>query len=527
MPTEELNLIASVEDEFSAVLTELELQLYRIGSLEEAVFDIEVGVDGVSETLAELQAVAATMDTIDSGVDVDVDTDSDVSGTVSSAASTASSTASSAGEAMTSGGQPIRLPIYHDPGIRVRERDSLTDQFLDLQFVMGDFFKILAALIPMMGTFIGALPAAIAGLGALAGAALAAAGGLAAIGGLGLLGMAMTGDGLSVRRLQQRITRLGNTFVQAFRPIAESFVPVVEEAFRDLNFLVRDLGRNAGVLRSLTDDFTALTHFLSRNTAPVLADVVAFGEMAVPLFTMLGERFPDVNMIALLGSVLADTLPLLAAIVTDLGRFLPIIYELSLGFLAATRGIMMMFGGLGQILNVLPYGLEVMGALAGVLLTLLSVSAMYTVVNNSLQGGLLSLFGAVQMNAAAFQRMTAAELMATLQSYALSAALMTLYSVLTLGIAAGIGWLTSQFVSLEGGIRSATDALREFNGVSANTGGFGSMSGFSGGGGVAGGNVVYKNYNINANSREDATRITETLSYMEGTRRDSEFASGI
>lgn len=550
MPTEELNLVASAEDDFSQVLTELEMQLWRIGSLEEAVFDIEVGVDGVDETLAELEAVAMAMETIDSGVDVDINTDSDVSGTVGSAASTASSTASSgasSGTAMTSGG-------FDDPGLNLNKRlrslygidvpsvseamdmpdpfgfkeddsaQSLAEQFLDLQFVMGDFFKILAALIPMMGTFIGALPAAIAGLGALATAALAAAGGLAAIGGLGLLGMAMTGDGLSVKRLQQRITRLANTFLDAFRPVAESLVPMMERAFRDLNYLVRDLGRNAGVLRSLTDDFTALTHFLSRNAVPVLADVVAFGEATIPVFTALSRQFPDVNLFVVLANVMARALPPTVALITDIGRLLPVIFNLSMGFLNASRAVMMLFGGFFRLLNIIPGGIKIFGTLVGLMFTLLTVSALWTVVNNSVNNGLLSLLGTVKYNILAFNQMTWAEIRATIASWGLAEALWAVLSVATLGIAT-FALLSTQFNSLGTNIADATKQLRKFKGVQSG------VSGFSGddftGARSSGSNISYNKFTIDANSTKQRIHAVESVKYKQKTRTDSRFASGL
>ncbi|QGA82763.1 hypothetical protein [Halomicrobium sp. LC1Hm] len=78
MPVESLTLEASVVEDFEATLGKLETQLRNVGTIGDAVFPIEADVDGVAETTAELEELAAAAESVDEQLDIDTSTNTDI-----------------------------------------------------------------------------------------------------------------------------------------------------------------------------------------------------------------------------------------------------------------------------------------------------------------------------------------------------------------------------------------------------------------------------------------------------------------
>jgi len=591
MPTEELDLIANVTEEFEDELEDLEKRLQRIGGLEKETFPIEANVH-IGDAIADIETLKREINSVD---DIHVDTDVDTT-TVSASGGASLATPDGRGRsggmdflstteinrlltefgdafestALIERGGEVRSPqellgggladrvdsgeltealIDEDSSLSLgdlsgfernadmdefmeslrtlRQRDmvdlpdrsgSLAQQVKELDIVMGDFYKLFAATLPLLAIFIGALPAVIGALGALSVAALTAAGALAAVGGLGLLGMMRGPDGFALSNIQDELAQLGETAKRAFGPLIDSLAPAAQEAFRDLNQFIIELGSVSTILSNLTDEFSALTNFLAGGLVNVLGDALAFAEATIPVFTALNESFPSINFFAVMAGLIEAALPPTVALIADLGTLLPLIFNISMGFLAVTRTIFSFISVITFMLNQVPLLTQVLGLLLGTILGLITVSAIYTLVTSSLKSGMLSLIPVVYNEIRAMYQLGVAEWFAANGARALAAGLLTVLSVATFGLAI-IPSLAGQFNILGNNIRDATSALSDFTGVESSLGGVGGPTMHGGGGGVQ-----YNQYVVDANSREQATRTTETLTYMEGTRRDSEFA---
>jgi len=405
------------------------------------------------------------------------------------------------------------------------ERRRALGQFRDITLTMRPFFNLLASMLPMLTTFVAALPAAIAGLTGLAGAALAAAGALGAVGGLAILGMSLRNGEISVRPLEQRITELFNTFVDSFAPVANQLAPLAEDAFDAANRMVRELGRRADFLLSMDGQFRAAFGFIEDTLPSALEETARFASAAMPILAGIGQLFADIDFFGILAGVLRETLPLLATIFSLFGRMANPLFELSRGFLLAATGAAALLGGLLQLLTAIPFLGEGIGIVIGVLLTATTASALFTLVTNSATIALLrfaagmftklipSVYSAIQAKLAYI----GVQRTAIVTTVALTVATATLIGIITFGLGPVLGAMSSLFTGLGNDIDSATQSLKSFNSVAGRT------SGMSVGGAVgtdaSGQSVGYtdpSSITVVAPDEETGTSLANTLGFTNG-----------
>jgi len=398
---------------------------------------------------------------------------------------------------------------------------TLIERFRDLELKMGDFFKVLAALVPLVGVFVGALPAAIAGVAALGGAALAAAGALGAVGGLALLGMSLGSNGeVGVAAIERRITELFNTFVDSFAPVARELAPLAEDAFVAANRIVRAVGVRARELTALSDEFRSAIGFLESTVPSVFTDIVRLGTAAAPLIGGIISDLADLDLFEILANVLARVGPLLLSITASIGRMLSPIFELSQGFLFVAFAVTSLLSALFQVIDVIPFLGEGLGMIVGILLTATTATALYSAVTNSatiallkFAGGMLTkLVPSVLASTKALLGYIGVQRTAIASTILLTTVTASLLGLLTFGLAPALGLASGLFSGLSSDIDDATSSLRSFgqmsDRVSGIGGGFGGVAGPS-----ASGSGGYRNVTVVAPDKETGTSVANTLSF--------------
>jgi len=326
-----------------------------------------------------------------------------------------------------------------------------------------------ASILPLLLTFVGALPAAISGVVALGGAALAAAGALAAVAGIGLLGLATTPSGdLSLSTLQRRITEVANTFLDAFAPIAQHFVPLAEDGFDGLQNIARDLAVRLDTLFAVTDDARAFITYLEQSVGPTLERIAEFGIAALPIFEAIEGGLADMGLVRSFASVLADTLPSLALLSSMLVQLLGPLFRVSQGFLRVAVVLGFAFTIITRVLGAVPFLAETLGVLAGALLVATTATQLMNLATTGLitQFGRLVYVGLARVEAF-FASYISSTTAATLATLAFAAAAVTLLGILSAGIVPALGLTSGGFSGLSGDIDDATESLRQFDQQSA------------------------------------------------------------
>ena len=484
---DDLNIDAIVSDEFTDPLRKLGEALESIDEIAEDTFPIEAKVDNYTKTKNDLEDLADAADDID---DVHVTTTTGGGGGAASATSGGggggvSATPDGSGrsrfldidevldlrdqlgedfdferlvnrrgditserelvapslgdridndaffDALRRGDIDLDILDKDDSLTRLRQRGlldeeaELTDILEDVNPKMGDFFKVLASLLPLIAVFVGALPAAIGGIIALAGAAVAAAGALAAVGGLGILGIGLQDGQFSMDPIRDELESVKNAFIEAFGPLAESFAPTLRELFRDIEDLFFAVASRGRVLQQFEDDIRAVGDALVRFIPPLLASMGNLGQAAAPILGQIATFLAQTDFGSLFAGLLADTLPTLRVFVDSLLTALPAIYALSKGFLLVATFITALLSGLLGFLESLGPLLTAIGVLVGGFLVMYTVIAVTKVAI----GGMISVMGSL-----------------ALASEVASASMVTLISVLTLGLAAAV-YLISDLLS--------------------------------------------------------------------------------
>lgn len=370
--------------------------------------------------------------------------------------------------------------------------DSLFEQFSNMNLIMGDFFRIFAALVPLLTTFVAAMPAAISGLVALGGAAIAAAGAMAAVGGLAFLGMATSGGEFDVTRIQRELTNLKNQFLDAFAPLANQFAPLAETTFDALGRMFQDLATVGQDLLALFDDARGFIAYMEETIPVVVQSAIRLGTAAMPMMEALGTALADLTLFQSFASVLAEMLPMMAALGHLLVSMLGPIYKISRGFFAVATVVVALLAGFVNLLNVVPFLTEGFGVLVGVLLVLVTVQQILNILTGQLVGKFLTLASTVITNVySALVTYTGSTIAAAASTALLTATVVTLLGVLTAGLVPALGSIATGFSGVGKNIRGATRALKRFGSVNSGLGGVsagapagvGSGSyGFSGGG---------------------------------------------
>lgn len=460
-----LILEASVIEDFEDTLADLGQMLTSIDQIANRVFPIDAEVR-LGDSLGKLQTLDSAVDSVDDDINIETGESRMLmpDGGPSSRTNLSHMFTEGIpviGASMNTMGNLFDPIDNDDPTI-----SDLVDEFADLELKMGDFFKVFASVLPLLFTFIGALPAAIGGLIALGGAAVAAATALGGVGGLAVLGMAMDGGEIDLSTLQENLTELKESFLDAFGPVANRLAPLATEAFASAETIFARLGDRAQFLTTLTDDARGALDYLERTVPSVLDKIVRFGAASFPVFAAVDAFLGNLNLIEGFGNVLADTLPLLFTLATAVAEIVPPLLSLSMGFLFVSTVVIKALTSILSFFDVIPYGLELLGVLVGTILTLVTVSALYSNISALLSATFVQQAATILSTyLPSLSSLIGAQAAATISTYALYTAYLALIGALTFGLGAAIAGITSQFSAMNAKISSATDSLREFGAV--------------------------------------------------------------
>ncbi|WP_199240790.1 hypothetical protein, partial [Halorubrum sp. SP3] len=243
---------------------------------------------------------------------------------------------------------------------------------------MGDFFRIFAALIPLIAIFVGAIPAAVSGLVALGGAALAAAGALAGVAGLAVLGAALDAEGnVETEQLTNRIEELFDQATAELGPVVQQYAPLLNDAFRTVEATIAGIADEAGVFRRVVGDARGALQYLETTVPSALRDIVRFGDAAMPILSGIIREMGNMGILRAFADLLVRTIPLLSTLTAEIVGMIPAVIQLSEGFLITATGLTMLLGVFFDIINVVPYAGQFIGVLTSLLLGLVSVTALY------------------------------------------------------------------------------------------------------------------------------------------------------
>lgn len=260
----------------------------------------------------------------------------------------------------------------------------------------SDINNLIASFVPLFATFVGALPAAIAGLGALAVTAFAAVGALAAITGLGLMGVAMEGGGgFSMEKVREVLSNLRDSLLDIVAPLAEQLAPVFERGLDGLTRFVEALVSRGDALTAFADDALAFGEFLITTIPQLLADLTRLADASSTVFSAIGQAFSDVDITEGLANIMAQVLPTLITFGKVVASMIPAIIELSVGFLKAATGALIVADVLGRLVGTLltlggVIPLDMVGVFVGLLLTATTAAALFTKVSGLLAGTMVA-----------------------------------------------------------------------------------------------------------------------------------------
>jgi len=357
---------------------------------------------------------------------------------------------------------------------------TITDEFKRLELTMGDFYRILAGLIPLLGIIVGAVPAVVGGLVALGTAALAAAGALAGVAGLALLGASLGPNGeINTDQLAERFNEFIDTAINELGPLARQLAPLVNETFRSMERLLAGIADRGDAVLAVTDEFRGALQFIETNGAAALAALIRFGEAAMPVLGGILREVGNMDILESFANILITMLPYLAVMGAELAAMLGPIYRLSIGFAAFASALIRVTSMSLQFLGALGPLLPLLGGITSVLLSLVTVSALYSFATAGATGAALafskalamSAIGAITKTIGSLYALISAEYGTAVATVTLTAAFSVLLGVITFGIAPALGSLSTGFTDLSGDIDAATDSLRTFTSASGDVGG--------------------------------------------------------
>lgn len=349
----------------------------------------------------------------------------------------------------------------------VREGDGA---FGDINLQMRHFYDILAAMLPLLLNFVAALPAAITALVTLGTAALAAAGAIGAIGGLGLLGLAQQRGGGNIGEgFKDILKEIKTDFLDAFAPLAEMFTPIARDALQGLEALFDAIAARGDVLAQMRDDARALGGFILDTVPPLLSALTGLAEAFGPIFGAFGEWAKGTDVLAGFADVTRRALPYFITLIGAIAGLLPLIVDLSLGFLKVASTIVMVVLGVTRLIGIFSPLLDMLGltgstlgVIIGLLLTLVTVMAVWnklTKLQTLLMGS--KFIATLEAVGIALWQMIAAEIGAVGATIALIGVVTVLLGVLTLGVSVIGGW-AAQWGSASSAIDEATKSLKGF-----------------------------------------------------------------
>jgi hypothetical protein len=403
----------------------------------------------------------------------------------------------------------------------------LRDGLQNLEFGIREFNQAFVALVPLTVALIGALPAAIAGLAALGVAAVGAAGGLAALGGLAIFGAGLGPDGeFSTENLQAEVDEIQEAFSEAFTPLARDLSPLVDASVNGIERLFNALAARGDVLRAFTDEARAFGSFLIDRIPVVASQLLGFAEALAPILGGIGDAFASRRFFRGLAELAASAIPPLVQIGTSIQNIIPTLIRLSSGFLLAFTTVVSFIEVIFILIDIVPFLPELLGFAVSALLIYASAQTLALVATSKtlakiaaqIKAFFVETFAALKASSATLTFANAARV-AALAVGGLAVAVFTLVPALAF-IGTSVGAVSSQFGGLDGNVRSATDALRQFGKQSRRVDGA-SFSGPSAGtpAGVSGGRSVQQTtVNVQTDgSTDDAFEASNTASFNTNT----------
>lgn len=470
---ERLEILIDVVDRFSATLDELLLQLGEVEAVAEKVEDINIKVDVRGQN--ELRGLLAQMGALEA---------MDVAGVGDIHVRTTGIPGGAAGATGGAGVVGATEEVTESLNNAARSLDQMADTGSIFDLRMSDMHNLLAKLVPLILTFIGALPALIAGLVVLATAAVAAASALFALGALGALGFAIEEGGVNdiMGGFEDIISEVRSDFLDAFAPLAEDLAPAFRGFLDWLDQLFGAIAARGDILINLTDEAAAFGDFLMDLIPDLLADMGRMVEAFAPIFGDFASLF-DFNVLRAFTEFMADAADELILFTKLLMAFIPQIVELSLGFLQVVNAIGVAVHAFTTLLDMLPIGMDAIGALIGTILTLITVIGIWKAVQSAqLIPTLAATMPRIAQLIVSIDTYIVHALTAAGASVALAEAISLLLiatgvGAVLLGIGVAVGIMADKFSAAETDITSATEALREFDSVAGAMGGRGEAFG--------------------------------------------------
>jgi hypothetical protein len=349
------------------------------------------------------------------------------------------------------------------------ESGGILDRF-DLR--MTDMHNALAKLVPLILVLIGALPALIGNLVALASAALAAAVALGSIAAFGALGASIARGG-GVEGLgegfEEIMSEIQDDFLDAFRPIAERLAPLFERGLDGLDRMFQLIANEGDALMQLRDDAIAFGSFMMNAMPSFLAEMALFVDATGDAMGLVVSFLSQLDVFGFLAHVIESTIGPMMMLMTALQGLMPVIIDVSAGFLAVVGGLFALIDLFAQLASILPIDARLFGALAAAMLTAVTAIAIFnSAVMQAAFTSLAALGTKVLAMISTFTSYSASAIIAAVSTYGLAGAVLTLIGVLTLGIGAVVtlGALTAAlgdgFLNMSSDIDSATDSLKAF-----------------------------------------------------------------
>jgi hypothetical protein len=397
--------------------------------------------------------------------------------------------------------------------------DDLGGALSGFDLRMSDIHNAMARLVPMLLIFIGVIPAAVTAVLGLAAAAVAAAAGLAALTGLGAMGLALEDGQFNMDNLRDAIEDIKSDFIEAFAPLAERLQPLFEDALDGLSRFFEAVAGEGDALVALTDEARAFGGFLMDFVPMLLNAMASMADALSPILSNIGEwmrnNLHDVTRT--LVKLTAQAAPVIADLAMKIGRMLPALVQMSIGFAKVASIILSLIGMLGRFLGLLGltprlFGLIAAGALAAASAILLANSALIGLIVK----GVVTLASAVySFFVPAVATLVAGFTSSAVATYIATAALASFITLATLGaglaLVAAATSAAASFLGLADSIGKASDNLKEYNRISGRTDDDGpnpynqGVRGANlGGGGSRGGNVtVIESNGDNEQARSD------------------------
>lgn len=416
-------------------------------------------------------------------------------------------------------------------GGTLRNIRTLTRRTDSLRLTIHGLHMAFAALLPLVITLAGSLPVVITGMVALGTAALGAAGALGAIAGLGLMGASLQENGeISMEGIRNELSGITDAFVEAFAPLAQTFVPVMREGITQIENMMGPLANASSTLLFMRENFRGAISYLTKALPSFTRDLLAFSNAMMPVLQRVAGWFAETDFFGALGRQFSRAYPALLLMWNGLEGIFSAVMNLSQGF-AIVGGFILQTASwiLYPIRQFDRFGIAV-GALVAVFFTASAAVGIFRIIVTGATGTVLKFAGAM---------MTKLVPGLTASKYGFWANIVATYGwAKALGIVAGLlvvvtgglilvgavaSSVASRFDILSGNIASARSELEKFAQTDPNMRGMGIGAG--GGVGTDGTNVYRDNSTtvINASNPDEAARQQYSQQFERRQQIDSVF----